>query len=273
VVFDPSTLQGPDADWWKRWSKRAADARDKVVADVVAGKTPDFNEAIWKDLKTWMLEKIFHGHCAYCEGRVLDAQDNPAAEHYRPKRTPEVVDTTTGKRVSVQVNGTTHPGYYWLAYAWQNLVPACSQCNSNAKGNLFPVAKVHVAAHDSTRNDPAALNVLESPLLLHPLDDDPALMLHFNQHGRVAARDDHPRGRASIDTYNLDRGGLVHARSVQCELVWLRVEKAFAGGPVSATEVMQPFHLGQEPYSRAVLDVVIPRLKARIADLMGAAGP
>lgn len=273
VVFDPSTLQGPDADWWKRWSKRADTARAKVLADVAAGKAPDFNEAIWKDLKDWLLEKVFHGHCAYCEGRVADAQDNPAAEHYRPKRTPEVIDAATGKRVPVQVQGTTHPGYYWLAYAWQNLVPACSQCNSNAKGNLFPVAKAHVAAPDPTRNDPADLNVLESPLLLHPFDDDPALVLCFNEHGAVAARDSDARGGASIAAYNLNRAGLVDARKSESELVWLRIEKAFAGGAQSAAAVMQPYKLGKAPHSRAVLDVVLPRLRARIADLQGAVGP
>ena len=63
------------------------------------------------------LEQAFRGKCAYCESAYSAAQPM-AVEHYRPKG--EVV--IAGKR--------TPPGYYWLASAWDNLLPSCTDCNS-----------------------------------------------------------------------------------------------------------------------------------------------
>ncbi len=262
VRFDPSALQGDDRDWWEKWQKRAEKARDKVLADVAAGKDPEFNDAVWGDLKKWLLEKVFHQKCAYCESLVVDATDNPAAEHYRPKRSPTVRDASNAV-VVVQVQGKHHPAYYWLAYEWRNLVPACSQCNSNGKGNSFPVRKAHVSAHDPTRDDPKDLDAMEEPLLLHPYFDDPSKHLCFGEKGVVAALNGDERGETSIRDYRLEREGLRTLRQRDQEAAW---NKLLLSG--FAQLDLTPWHSGAEPYSAAVLDYVRPKLREWIADRM-----
>lgn len=119
------------------------------------------------DSKSKVLEKLhesYHHKCAYCE--TIDQHD---IEHYRPKK-----GVTEAK---------THSGYYWLAYEWSNLVPACVKCNRDGgKLNKFAVMGTRV------KNPPldahgnlilaeclasAADLVAEIPKLLHPELDDP----------------------------------------------------------------------------------------------------
>ncbi len=269
VRFDPSALTGADLDWWNAWKARADKARAKVRDAVLAGEEPAFNDAIWKDLKKQLLVWAFHGKCAYCESLVQDATDNPAAEHFRPKRAPTQRDAA-GVEAVVQCNGKPHPGYYWLAYEWRNLVPACSQCNSNGKGNTFPVRKQHVSAHDDTRDDPAALDLLEEPLLLHPYFDDPAAHLSFGDKGVVAALDDSDRGKASIEAYRLAREGLRVMRAKEQERAWSDIDAKLARANFLAVDISK-YQKGEETYCAAVLAYVVPKLRAKIDELTRAA--
>lgn len=263
VPFDPSALQGADRAWWDAWQKRAEKARDKVLAAVAAGEEPEFNDAVWGDLKKWLLEKVFHGKCAYCESRA-SVTDNPAAEHYRPKRSPTERDPA-GAVVVVKIQGKAHPGYYWLAYEWRNLLPACSQCNSNGKGNFFPARKQLVALHDPTRDDPPDLDALEEPLLLHPYFDDPPKHLSFGEKGVVGAVNGDDRGVASIRDYRLDREELRKEREEAQEYAWLRIEKLLGAADLAGVD-LSPWRTGAAPYSAAVLAYVMPRLRERIAE-------
>jgi hypothetical protein len=66
------------------------------------------------------------------------------AEHYRPKgavkykteageledATCEVLNPRQGRIVTQR-----HPGYFWLAYDWRNLLPSCVFCNSGQGKN------------------------------------------------------------------------------------------------------------------------------------------
>ena len=54
----------------------------------------------------------------YCESPVTSTNFGDA-EHYRPKKA-----VTDKKRDTVQYGVVPHPGYYWLAYDWRNLLPA-----------------------------------------------------------------------------------------------------------------------------------------------------
>lgn len=287
VRFDPTTLTGADLAWWAAWQVRVATAQAAVIAHhtsaaAVGAASPaatqgakprkarrrratgfPFDESIWRDLKRKLLEWAFYGKCAYCESLIVDATDNPAGEHFRPKNTP-TMQNAAGKQEGVSVNGVAHPGYYWLAYDWRNLVPACSQCNSNYKGNQFPVRKVHVTAHLAGRDDPAALDKLEEPLLLHPYFDDPEKHLRFGDYGVVAAVNGDDRGEASIVTYGLRREGLRSEREAKQRLVWLDVLNAL-GSDSDPGAIIKPYLEGRRPYSRAVLDYVIPRIKKMAA--------
>ena len=62
--------------------------------------------------------------CAYC-ARLLPGNDRGDVEHFRPK---------------AKVAGDPqHGGYWWLAYKLSNYVLSCGVCNSNRKGNKFPL--------------------------------------------------------------------------------------------------------------------------------------
>jgi uncharacterized protein (TIGR02646 family) len=120
------------------------------------------------------LEALFHGKCAYCES-YFASQAPVDVEHYRPKGAVE--------------GEPNHPGYWWLAMEWTNLLPSCLDCNrrrrqmapsgaisdlkllyaqtQSGKKDSFPIAGPRAAA------DTADLE-LEKPLLLDPTRDNPA---------------------------------------------------------------------------------------------------
>jgi uncharacterized protein (TIGR02646 family) len=118
------------------------------------------------------LEELFHGKCAYCES--LYASQAPVdVEHYRPKG-----------RIEGELK---HPGYWWLAAEWTNLLPSCLDCNRRRK-QLAPIVSTDLAVLYETmktgKQDSfpvlgarAALEpddlVAERALLLDPTRDDP----------------------------------------------------------------------------------------------------
>ena len=152
VEFDPTTLDGEKKKWWDRWQERAGKAIRKAIEDADAGREIDFNSDIWGELKDWLLEHFFNGKCAYCE-TFIGPRFFGDAEHYRPK------GRVTVRRAAVEIKGRPHPGYYWLAYHWKNLVPACQYCNTVGKGTEFPIAlgRVHVDHYRPDLEDPDAL--------------------------------------------------------------------------------------------------------------------
>lgn len=84
------------------------------------------------------LEALFHGKCAYCESFYSKTQPVDV-EHYRPKG-----------RVAEAESG--HPGYWWLAMAWENLLPSCIDCNRK-RGQTLPnaAAGTVLELHDGAR--------------------------------------------------------------------------------------------------------------------------
>lgn len=124
------------------------------------------------------LEELFHGKCAYCES--LYASQAPVdVEHYRPKG-----------RVKDE---HAHPGYWWLASEWTNLLPSCLDCNRRRKQAVPTIsadlsvlyAGMMTGKQDSfpvlgTRatGEPDDL-VGERALLLDPTRDDPDEHLAF----------------------------------------------------------------------------------------------
>ena len=70
-----------------------------------------------------------HGKCCYCETHIPVPYADAHVEHWRPKSS------------SRQGRGekSIWPGYYWLAYSWDNLLLSCPYCNRNNKRDLFPL--------------------------------------------------------------------------------------------------------------------------------------
>jgi uncharacterized protein (TIGR02646 family) len=159
------------------------------------------------------LVELFHNKCAFCES-PLGATSRPDLEQFRPKRG------------AMNLDGQRSPDHYWwLAFDWNNLYPACPACN-RTKGARFPVKDNQraplEAGWEDLRSEPA--------LLLDPCFDHPGQHLIFSRDGTVAAAhvDDlspeererfgtPTRGQVTIDTFGLNRTALVAERRREAE--------------------------------------------------------
>jgi hypothetical protein len=132
------------------------------------------------------LDDLYHEKCVYCESdyRATSARN---IEHYRPK--------------GGVTESQDHPGYWWLAGHWSNLMPSCIPCNSqrkhavfnlgmtleeldrarrtgktktSGKANAFPMrpGKQWVTAEGGQLSD-------EDPLLIDPSERDPSAHLRW----------------------------------------------------------------------------------------------
>ena len=145
------------------------------------------------------LAAIYHGKCAYCEGKA-PAWAPSQVEHYRPK--------------AGVFEDPNHPGYYWLAYEWSNLLLSCPTCN-NAKSKRFPTASKRVAQPQKKSEewacDSQSLSQ-ENALLLNPEIDTPQDHLIFSNEGELSARGGSARGKATIEICKLNRDKLLEER-------------------------------------------------------------
>lgn len=185
------------------------------------------------------LDQLFHGKCAYCESpyRAVDALD---VEHFRPKGGVD--------------EAPAHPGYWWLAADWRNLLPSCPACNQRRKHveympgmSLEAIERALLAKPASTSGKANRFPMLdknwviavdadlavEDPLLINPCDREPEIYLEwvFDRdpatpiwnadpvvpflRARLAGAGDDPHGDASIKIFGLNRVGVVKARIQQ----------------------------------------------------------
>lgn len=213
------------------WLGRAQEAFDATEQAYRSTGEPTFKPKLWGDLKTHLFE-LFHGKCAYCEAKVQHV-DHGAVEHYRPKK--------------AVTEDPSHPGYYWLAYDVQNLLPACGLCNEGGgKMNQFPL-------EGGTHARDAAAVVDERPMLLHPYRDDPRKHLQFLPKGMVKGKT--PRGGETIRICRLRRlrDERIAAQERVAEDVWARArdQQTFFDACV---ERVQALLRGEEEYSAAQID-------------------
>ncbi|HEX8830952.1 MAG TPA: hypothetical protein VF705_07300 [Longimicrobium sp.] len=195
----------------------------------------------FKRYKEWevchALDDLFHGKCAYCETPYL-AADARDVEHYRPKGGVSECDG--------------HPGYWWLAAVWRNLLPSCPPCNQARRQTVFTPGMTPGELERARLRKPVRLSgkansfpqrngqwaraeaedlAAEDPLLINPCERDPADHLEwvFDRDAtkyvwedesvialvrpRVHGGVEDPYGRASVDIYGLNRMGLVRVRT------------------------------------------------------------
>ncbi|MFL5242428.1 MAG: hypothetical protein ACJ8FY_10005, partial [Gemmataceae bacterium] len=181
----------------------------------------------------------FFGKCVYCEKFLLSGQFGDI-EHFRPKN--KVTDAND-HIVQVLVNGevTPHPGYYWLAYDWRNLVPSCCLCNKInhrsegsrliGKGTRFPVAGQYASAPGEEAN--------ELPLLILPTLDDPTDHIEVTETGVLKWKTD--RGKATISILGLNERSLPDERREIYRNTRLKVAALFYAGLNSDTETQNRF--------------------------------
>jgi uncharacterized protein (TIGR02646 family) len=136
------------------------------------------------------------GKCCFCESKVTHVSYGDV-EHFRPK---------SAFRQSRSA-ALTNPGYYWLAYEWENLLFGCELCNRRSKANLFPLADqtLRAACHSDDIDS-------EEPLFIDPARDDPEEYISFRAEVPFAINDN-PRGEETIGALNLrDREALSERR-------------------------------------------------------------
>ncbi len=185
-------------------------ARDRIQAMVAAGRTPNTRAFpdCWKDYKHVFAAAQGQGKCAYCETRIRSAEYGKI-DHYRPKAAVVVYaargrrDDVAGQPPARRILRRQQPGYWWLAYDWDNWLYACERCNT-WKSDQFRVRGRRRACAPGVESSEAAT-------LLNPFDTDPAPHLRFDERGRIhgATR----AGRDTIDICGLDRDTLVYERA------------------------------------------------------------
>jgi uncharacterized protein (TIGR02646 family) len=115
-----------------------------------------------------------HAKCAFCEAKPLHVSSGDV-EHFRPKAAVRQSETS----------GLERPGYFWLAYEWENLLFACERCNRRHKRNLFPLVDPTMRARG-----PSGDLAQEQPVFIDPSAEDPTPHITFRDsrrgHGRRA---------------------------------------------------------------------------------------
>ncbi|MDE8653881.1 AAA family ATPase [Novosphingobium album (ex Liu et al. 2023)] len=147
------------------------------------------------------LERLFHGHCAFCERAV-------PTRPYRFRPTEEAGPTTDAHP---DYGDRAHLYYTWLANSWDNIYPICGDCIP-LEPSVFPVRgkrcplpdrrDIELYAEQPTGTWRVATT--DKPILLDPTGGE-----DFRKHllvlpdGRMFGIDE--RGRFSVRHFNLDR--------------------------------------------------------------------
>jgi uncharacterized protein (TIGR02646 family) len=188
------------------------------------------------------LKRTQFDKCCYCEGRIM-AWSPGDVEHFRPKTRVQ-----QRRRAPLQ-----YPGYYWLAYRWENLLFACDICNRSNKRNLFPLA--NPALRCTGPGNPLAQ---EHPLLVHPVEDDPRDHIRFKL---VVPIGHTAEGRETIDVLGLKRAALKKERVSRLKrargLIKVAILAASAGKQAEVDRAMHELKrmtLPGAPFSSMVID-------------------
>lgn len=170
------------------------------------------------------LNALFNGKCAYCESNIKAVQPTDI-EHFRPKG---------------RVGGCPeHPGYWWLAASWDNLLASCIDCNRRryqdaqqlahdpldyevagqfylGKGDLFPILGAQYALAEADDLD------VEDAALIDPTRRNPNVHLMWLQKQGLSLVGPRMHG-GKLDLYGwhtyrvfgLNRQGLVELRTIR----------------------------------------------------------
>lgn len=159
---------------------------------LIAGK--QFNADFGSEKFRLKLISLQGNKCCYCEKPI----DNGQIEHYRPKAAYQE------KRNSRLIR----PGYYWLAYDWDNFLISCGECNqAGRKGNLFPIYSQKSRA--KKKSDGLKK---EKPVIINPAKEDPSKFISFHLSVPIGV-DKNGRGKENILLFDLkNRPDLKSAR-------------------------------------------------------------
>jgi uncharacterized protein (TIGR02646 family) len=151
-------------------------------------KSEDFRSTIYghDDVKNVLIE-IQDYKCCFCESKIGHISYGDV-EHFRPKAGWVQDDEKINK-----------PGYYWLAYNWNNLLLSCQICNQRHKKNYFPL--LNNSPRAVCHNDDIQT---ELPIFINPDIEDAETFITFNEEIPTAVNDNQ-RGEQTINKLGLDR--------------------------------------------------------------------
>ena len=190
-ILRPSSVSARLQQNGSRQTRLDSAAYDAAPIEFRSGKKfPDRDYYRSPDVKD-TLYKAQHSKCCYCE-KLLESPDLQV-EHFRPKGAyRQSADEPYG-----------YPGYYWLAYDWNNLLLACPTCNKN-KDATFPLSNPDqraISHHDDLS--------IESALLIDPAAIDPRDHIGFVDDAPRYLSD---RGRCTVAVLGLCRDQLTELR-------------------------------------------------------------
>lgn len=214
----------------KQWFRKA---KEKTGEAIKQGPDHTISD-LYRDTRIKAaLEKLFHDKCAYCESRFSPGDWD--VDHYRPKgRVAERPD---------------HPGYYWLAYKWENLYPSCKSCNQKRKdhprfdepGELPSKGKLDqfpVENEEQRAMVPGDNLDLEHPLLVDPCNSEPGKHFAYDIQGQIHPKE--PNDRAASETIRI------------CHLQRRRLRDDRARTILRVSKVIETIHLAKESGNRKI---------------------
>ena len=207
----------PETDQWKKWKNKCKTETEKIIKNFENDNTLEFNKNIYNDKKIrrtiYFANKSdppFYGKCVYCEKNITTFNH---LDHFRPKA--EVRDYNNNE-VFIELNNTKkikHPGYYWLAYDWKNLLPSCIDCNILkkegkyiGKGTRFPINGEYALKpeHDLNREEPLLIN----PVVVNPDD----YIEICKDTGFISSKNKSEKGETTINIFGLNENRLPEQR-------------------------------------------------------------
>ncbi|HYK20515.1 MAG TPA: hypothetical protein VEV42_07260 [Pyrinomonadaceae bacterium] len=258
VKFSPPT-NDPN---WSAWIDEVTAETKKNLSLMRRNRRIAYKAKLYKKMRQVIFDG-FYGKCAYCEAKFILTEMGDV-EHYRPKG---AITDELDQRVMIPRRGKRpkpHPGYYWLAYDWRNLLPSCSLCNRPSrprgrvrigKGTRFPVLPSPTLRYGHARC-PDDL-VKELPVFIHPAIEDPHEHIRLDPETGLLI-DKTARGKLCIDLLGLNREALARERRkiylLVRGLIKTSLQQIRARDLKSLTdqlEIIEAYKQGRESYSWA----------------------
>lgn len=201
-----------DQDGWNDLVLKANAERLALIKAFRNSARPQVDDGLYKKYKAYLLV-VFNDKCAYCESLITDTQPGDV-EHFRPKGRVVGPDFKPIKAKYRKWGEIDHPGYFWLAYDWDNLLPSCIDCNryrrhdaeGAGKADRFPVEDEILRARLPGQER------RERALLINPCKIDPSEHLEFLPDGKIEAKT--PAGSETLAIFGLNvREQLVRQRA------------------------------------------------------------
>lgn len=165
---------------------------DRHKDDYLAGKPFDIKDIYKMPIVKKTLSLKQYNKCCFSEAKFIGG-DYPHVDHFRPKKRIDILQT--GEKL--------FPGYYWLAYDWENLFLCKELINCSYKKNYFPLV------NESERNRNHHDTYIEKNILIDPSKENPRDHIIFVEHEPKPLT---IKGRENVELLGLRDSSFTEAR-------------------------------------------------------------